>query len=171
MRIILLIFLFGLGPCALNAQNENLFNFKNSKEFANYLLNNGSYADAANEYERVLFMQPQNDSVRLNLIRSYRKSNQLNSAYNRFIDFYPNPIDKSVPLTYSQEFFSLLLLAQDYKGAYVFSSKSPQFSTAQQSNRKLGSLLLMQNWEKAQQEAEKGYATDQRLLALNEQAQ
>lgn len=57
---------------------QNLFDFKNSRAFADYLFATGRYDQAVNEYQRVLFMKPLDTASWLNLV----KSNQFSRAYH-----------------------------------------------------------------------------------------
>lgn len=53
-------------------QTGNLFDFKNSLTFANYLYENGDFLDAAHEYERIVFMDSASAEHKLRLISAYR---------------------------------------------------------------------------------------------------
>lgn len=90
--------------CCLNIvaqqNSENLYNEDNSLLFANYLFKSQQYDLAAFEYERVLFVRPQNDSIKLQLLNSYSLSGNRQQMINRAESLYtstslfPKPVAK-----------------------------------------------------------------------------
>lgn len=67
-----LIFLFLVNLFWNPAKAQNLFNADNSKKFARYLFSTHQYSLAANEYERILSINPNDTSALSNLIKTYR---------------------------------------------------------------------------------------------------
>jgi len=121
---ILLLFcllVFHYGKC------QNIFDFEHSLKFANYLYENKQFGYAAQEFDRLCFMQPSNDSLLLLKIRSVAKANQL----NRFA-FNLNHIQSSVTL--SEEYVFLLLRSKHFEESLDFIRKNSSFNLKTKSN-------------------------------------
>ncbi len=71
------------------AQAQNLYDIPRSKEFASYLFHSQQYSLAAIELERLIYLEPQNDSLRENLIRSYSFNKDFATAGKRIDAFFP----------------------------------------------------------------------------------
>lgn len=85
---ILLFFLILLSSKSIMAQN--LYDETNSRKYANYLFVAGEFKLASEEYERLNFMLPGNDTFQTRLIQSYRKISSYDLADLRLSKFYPN---------------------------------------------------------------------------------
>lgn len=108
MRLLPFLLLIGT---ALSGQ-QNLYDLENSKAFADYLLKSGQYESAVNEYERVLYMAPQDSASFLELMRAYRLSENNLGGLRRSISYFPT--QESMPRNFAVE-FSKLLLNLEYK--------------------------------------------------------
>jgi hypothetical protein len=73
--LILQIPLIGLSLGSVVAQ-ENIMDFSHSLKFARYLHSTRQYAFAAHEYERINFLWPNDSSVILELVQTYRLNHQ-----------------------------------------------------------------------------------------------
>lgn len=58
---------------------QNLFDSENAKKFAGYLQNTHQFELAANEYERILSVNPEDTGVYISLMESYRLGKDCNS--------------------------------------------------------------------------------------------
>ncbi|MBK8502180.1 MAG: hypothetical protein IPL46_08215 [Saprospiraceae bacterium] len=86
MRYILLSIYIAFGSLdPLSAQD--LFSYESSKKFANYLFTKGEFDFAADEYERLLFLFPDQDSLLVRLSQSYRKLEKYEAANQLFSQF------------------------------------------------------------------------------------
>lgn len=102
------IFLFFF--CLANhfqSQAQNIYNYENSLKFATYLYKTQQYNFAAKEYERLLFMRPENDTIKLQLMQIYRKANRFDFGIERSKTFYPEL--NLMPQAQALEFSKLLL--------------------------------------------------------------
>lgn len=171
-----LLLFFSLCCMVFNGQaqsdSSNIYSYQNSLSFADYLISSGNYADAATEYERLIFLNNIDEDLKYNLVLAYRKSNQLELAYKNYIRFFPDPVAKSVPLRFSQELYKTLLMARDFSGAYTFSQQSNSFSESEKRNNQLITLLLQKKWVEAESFAleNKGYELNNEMLAFSNQA-
>lgn len=78
-RIQILMFLLFI---QLTATAQNLFDLEHSMKFARYLYTTRQYNLAANEYQRVLSMQPGNPDAFSGLLKSYRLGNNCQGAFD-----------------------------------------------------------------------------------------
>lgn len=118
MRYLLPFFLFATQ--LLSAQN--LYDQSHSKEFALYLYRSGQYDLAAIEYERLLFLDPTNDSLRVDLIRCYSLEKEFDKASARIVAFGIPPTSLSAPIA---DLYSYNLISgQRYEQATAFMSVS-----------------------------------------------
>jgi hypothetical protein len=99
MRRICLVLLILVGT--LDA--HNLYDPEHSRVFAEYLLKSGQYNLASIEFERLQFLEPENDSLKASLIRSYTLGLSHDMAIRSIHRIFP---DKS---TLSQPFSSLFV--------------------------------------------------------------
>ncbi|MBN2349382.1 MAG: hypothetical protein JXJ22_11115 [Bacteroidales bacterium] len=73
LKLYLFIFFILTAFCGFS-QEMNLLNTENTESFAKYLLNTKQYKFAAQEYERLIFLNPQNINYKKELLLSYRNS-------------------------------------------------------------------------------------------------
>jgi hypothetical protein len=81
----------------LPVKGQNLFDAAHSKQFASFLFNTRQFNQAAIEYERILLYTP-DDSVKFELLRSYRLSGQKAFALQRLNALYPASSPMSLPI-------------------------------------------------------------------------
>lgn len=65
-----------------NNSAQNLFNAENSIKFARYLYSTQQYNLAANEYERILNILPNDTNVFISLLDTYRRGNICDQSFN-----------------------------------------------------------------------------------------
>lgn len=68
-----------------HVQSQDLFDYKNSKSFADYLYRTKRYDLSAREYQRILFLKPTDTSSWINLVRSYHFQQNFSQALS-FLD-------------------------------------------------------------------------------------
>lgn len=98
----------------LTAQDSvNLFDKKSTEKFAEYLMISKQYEFATIEYERLFFMSGNNDTVRYNLLKSYRLAGHPSVAIQRYNSIYP---DNQPPPNIAREICKSYLAEKDYPG-------------------------------------------------------
>lgn len=125
---------------------ENLFDARNSLRFANHLYRNGNYAFAAREYERVAFLMPDNDSVKIALMAAYRKAGQYQQAADWVQQQYrAAPLPQPIAWEYGK---NLVLMSS---GLQASKWLAQQRSLARQDSLHLALALALQHrqWKKA----------------------
>lgn len=141
--LVLLLLLFEF----INSSAQDLYNYDNSKKFAEYLSKSGQYELATREYERLIFMHSQNDSLKTSLLSMYRRSGKLDDALLRGKQLYPDITLMSSPS--AVEYSRSLLLKTDYKVAQGFWSINTQLSQPDKVILSATSEILQDNYKEA----------------------
>jgi tetratricopeptide (TPR) repeat protein len=116
MRFILIFILF-VNSSLCKAQT-NLYSLDNSLKFGEYLLQSGQYDYAIKEFERIVFMSPNDLESKLNLIKSYRLANKNEEGIVRSNELYAD--HKQMPEKQALEYSKLLLNIRDWNSAKIF---------------------------------------------------
>ena len=106
--------------------SQDLFSIENSKQFSEYLLKSGQFELASKELERLVFLEPKNDSLKLNLIKSYRLSKKIDLAISRTQQMYAEI--NNLPYPMAIEYSKLLMEKRDWKGSENFWNESKNIS-------------------------------------------
>jgi len=141
LLLFLLIFRF------IHSSAQDLYNYDNSRKFAEYLSKSGQYELATREFERLIFMLPQNDSLKTSLLTMYRRSGKLDDALIRGRQLYPNLSLMTSPS--AVEFSRILLLKNDYKTARNFWSSNTQLSQPDKVILQATSEILQDDYKEA----------------------
>lgn len=143
------LFLFLLFPCLVQGQEPQLFDQGHSQRFADHLFKSGQYEFAAREYERLLFLAPQNDTFQLQVLRAYRLSNQTERGLRRSLDFFPKPAH--MPWPFALEYTKLGLTARQFENTLTFLEESPVFPEADQKIVQSSIFLFTDRFQEARQ--------------------
>jgi tetratricopeptide (TPR) repeat protein len=106
--LILLLFIFQL----YQLKGQDLFSVSNSSAFADYLFTAGEYDLAANEYERIVFLDSTNLRAKMMLIKSYRMQGDYQKGIARVSSFFKDYSD--IPESIATETGRILLHDQQY---------------------------------------------------------
>ncbi|MFB0908345.1 MAG: hypothetical protein QMB03_08735, partial [Spirosomataceae bacterium] len=68
---------------------QDLYNYENSRRFGEYLLKSGQFELATKEYERLVFLNSSNDTLKLNLLKAYRLNEKFETGILRAQQLYP----------------------------------------------------------------------------------
>ena len=141
---VLLLFVFVIHTVGQN----NLYDCKNSKNFATYLFNTGQYELSKHELERINFFCDFDSTIQLMLLKSYRK---LNLFKQEELFYVTNGIENFDRLSgdFRDEYIRLLMTEKRYGEVQKILDERKTFS--QQYEYRLGTELLLKNWEKAYQ--------------------
>ncbi|MFD2523454.1 tetratricopeptide repeat protein [Emticicia soli] len=163
LLLLLIVFPF------INSSAQDLYNYDNSKKFAEYLSKSGQYEIATREYERLIFMLPQNDSLKTSLLSMYRRSGKLDQALLRGRQLYPDITMMSSPSAI--EYSRSLLLKDDYKLAKEFWATNTQLSEPDKIILSATSEILQDHYKAANEilevlkDEDHKLATDYKTLA------
>lgn len=132
------------------ATAQNLYDFSNSRLFAEYLFKTQQYNLAAQEFERLLFVAPQNDTLKVSLIASYRKAKNFSRALTRVTEMYHNTA--VLPNSLAQEYSRLLLQTNSFTQAKSFLTDNLTIPKNEKSIMLLHAALLSNQWKTASQQ-------------------
>lgn len=146
---------------------QNIYDGNHSREFAGYLMQTRQYQLANSEWERVLFFSPNDTLARLNLLRSYRLSENPAAAWQKLNSWYPSG---SFSRSFSMEAIQLSLMLENYNAFSTVLNRSNELTSSEKSNFSLGARMLQGDWinepSKKRVSSYELAATDPRLLDL-----
>lgn len=155
-----------LSSGTITAQGKDLFNYKNSLEFAQFLNFKGDHSLAIPEWERLNLMVPGVDSLKIQLLHSYRMAGQWQNGRERFFQFYPGSKAYSAPIEISRELNHMLFLQKDFGGLSSFLSKHQQFDASYREPLLIALALRAGNMEEAHMRMAEIKIEDQALQKL-----
>jgi len=126
------------------SQAQDIYTLNKSKEFASYLFKSGQYELSASEYERLLFLEKSNDSLKLALVNSYFNNGELERAVKRTENLYPTLGQFTHPM--SELYLQMLILGKQFDKFDQKSDKLP-ISQDRRSIYELHREILAGNWE------------------------
>ena len=131
---------------SISRTSQNLFNYENSKKYAQYLEISGQYLSASNEYQRILLMQPNDVKVLNSLNYCFIMLKQPQKGINTLNILYPDY--SLMPKQTKTEFAKLQLLDENYEMALNF-SKTNITNKKDQDYIYLYSLIFTSQWDEA----------------------
>ncbi len=148
--VLLSSIVFVFFACALTnqmqAQERDLFDRKHTEQFTQYLTKTGQYDYAAQELERLLFLDPQNDSLKVQLLANYRLGRNLHTGLSRAEDFLKGGMPV---LPVRKEYVKLLALNSQERKVYTFLAlEGIEICEREQGAMQMASLL--QDWKSMQ---------------------
>lgn len=158
---LLILFIF-IG--STNVFSQDLYNFENTKKFAEYLAKSGQYDLATREFERLTFMSPENDTLKTSLLSMYRRSGKYDEALIRGKQLYPQLTSMSA--SSAVEYSRTLLLKSDYATAKSFWEINSKLSSANKTILSATSYILQDNYKSAN-EILKAVKPEEHKLATN----
>jgi hypothetical protein len=131
---------------------QDLYDYAHSRAYARYLAQSKQYKLAAEEYERLIFLRPENDSLRADLLRIYRLGDTPKEGLDKWTKWQQIRPIKS-PLIYTE--YSKLLLRGGFPGeARTLVVTSGMFDSAQVRRTVLYAHMLEQKWPDARRSLE-----------------
>jgi tetratricopeptide (TPR) repeat protein len=126
---------------------QDIYDFKHSLRYADYLFDSGDYELATKEYERALFQQ---DTlwVRQRLTVAYRRAGQYTKGLQKIEKMYAA---RPLSVFFIEEKIKLLLLSRQFTTVDSLIQNSDSLNLHQQANWRLKSQLLAKNFTAAQQ--------------------
>jgi len=128
--------------------SQNIFDSLHTAQYASYLFNNQQYNLAITEYERLVFLSPNNEQAKLQLIKSYRKTEQFGNGINR-LDLFQANENFVMTNDFSNEYVKLLLLDKQNLKAEYFIRQSNILNQTQKNEYTLSVFLLDRNYSKS----------------------
>lgn len=141
-----ILLLFSLILISKNNFSQNLFDIKNSLEYANYLQTSGQYQLATEEFERVLFFYPKTDSLITKLFYNKRKSGDALGVINFTNKTYYN--SDSINTSVFIEYIKSLIQIKPQEALNVI-NKNTKLDTEQRIILQSYSYTSMYMWNEA----------------------
>ena len=91
------------------SRSQNLYDLDHSRRYAEFLFSSKQHALAAEEYERLVFLDYSNEGYKYNLIKAYRLSEDYSKGISRIYSFYTGSF-LTMPQNLAKEFLKLELL-------------------------------------------------------------
>jgi hypothetical protein len=136
-----------------NLRAQNLFDATNSFQFAQYLQQGGQFNLAAIEFERLVFMLPEKDSLKVNLLDCYLLDRNFEAVHRRALQFQPQNNDaRSIFHSYAS---FALLSNQQYETATLFLNSQNSLTDSGKYYYQAWSLILQDQYKEAQTIVEK----------------
>ncbi len=136
-------FLIG-ATAALPAQD--LFNYSNSLQYAKYLMRSGNYEQAGWEYQRLVYLQPQNDTFKIQLLKSYRLGQAYDAVEQQWQSWRQTT---TLRPEIHEEYAKSLLFSGRAQEAIVFAATPGMLTEPAASQMAFYSHVLLQNWSEA----------------------
>lgn len=133
--------IFLLSLVTINSQN--LLDYPNSLKYASYLFQTKQFELSSIEYERVVFLEPNDTLAKLNLIRSYRYSKDFITAQDRILKFFPDGLN-NLHEEFSKEYLKIMLCGNQLEKAFNFLNENIVLNKISKAEYQLG-ILIMQN--------------------------
>jgi len=142
------IFIFILILTANGMIAQNLYDDDHSVKYGKYLLESGKYSLASEEFERSLFLNPDNDTVKYLLIRSYLLGNQFSLVTERIDTLFQSR--EMMPRLFAIEYTRSLIKKELNFNAEQFINLNRNFSVEDRYYLRLSNQLMGYEWDKAQ---------------------
>jgi hypothetical protein len=135
------------------AFGQNLYDASHSRTYAAHLMRSSQYGLAAEEYQRLHFFQPDNDTFRVQLLRAYRLGGQGIRGIDTWRDWQPDGLlSVSTSPRVNSAYLSLLLTNDRLTDALQLSALPNALDPAAARKARLYAHLLRQQWADAQTE-------------------
>lgn len=121
--IIFILFVISPGFC----NSQDIYNMEQSEKYAGYLFSSQQYELAAEEFERLVYLDGNNTDYKDKLIKSYRLSGDLNKGLNRINSFYGISIN-TMPPALAKEYIRFNILSDSIIAVESFISSSNTLS-------------------------------------------
>jgi hypothetical protein len=123
--------------------SQNIYDDAHSREFAQYLMQTLQFQLAVAEWERILFLNPDDTLARLNQLKSLRLSQKPAEGNEKLNRWYPSG---SLTRSFSLEAIQLTLVQSDFGSFKTVLGRSPGLSAVEKFNFELGAWLLEGKW-------------------------
>src|SRR6218665_1289259 len=106
---------FCLTSLSFNVFSQDLYTYENSKKFGEYLLKSGQFDLATKEYERLVFLNKTDDTLKLSLMKAYRLAGKFDTGILRTQQLFPETAE--MPYPHALEYSKTLMSKRDFKEA------------------------------------------------------
>lgn len=132
----------------ISVNSQDIHDLEHSKQFAEYLLKTNQFNQAAEEFERILFMDPLNDDVKLYLIKSYRLASESSKALQKINTLYPIP-ETDFTEDLAKEYVRNVFQENKLSDVEDFISKDVNLTPGFKNETEVVLFLLKKDWDSA----------------------
>ena len=127
--------------------SQDFYDHDNSLKFGEYLYNTNQYGLAIREFERCVFLKPDDRESFLYLFKIHRKANAFDQAIDCYKRYSGNLDFKKMDTIFGSEYFKLLIQNGKFQDAEYFVKENPLFKDDH--NLRLSTILLRKDWKGA----------------------
>ncbi len=133
---------------SFNLYSQDFYDHTNSYKFGEYLYNSNQFGLAVREFERCVFLKPNDRESFLYLFKIYRKTNAFDQAIASYQHYSGNLYFDQMDIDFGTEYFKLLVENRKYGDAFSFLKSNTSFND--KSDFKFATILLNKNWVEAE---------------------
>ena len=127
------------------AQGQDLYDFDHSKLYARHLMRSKKFDLAADEYQRLVFTAPKNDTFRIQLLKAYRLGHNGAPGISQWQLWRLN--NDVLSQAVNEEYAKILLTSGKESDAIIFAATPENLSFPANSQIALYGYALLQDWE------------------------
>lgn len=145
LALLMLLVLFPLKE----SRGQDIYDYNHSLVYGKFLINTRQFNLATEEFERLLFMNPFNDTLKQELVHAYLLGQKYQTLLQRADSLYANPaqLPRPVALDYSR---AMVLNGPTFR-VNDFLQQNPNLSHQEKLFLKLNSQLLSYQWNEAEE--------------------
>lgn len=170
-NLVFTCFLYSAFFHPLKAQENDLYSPKNSVRFADYLVKTKQYKIAIWELERIDFMNPGIDSVRLRLIKAIRFDGDYPLGIKKLSNYFSEEPSLLSDFDFSREYVRLVFHNGQYRDMENFLVQNRSLPRDYVVNLTTGSYLLQSQWTRAREYANTNDGVAAPLLQVLDEAE
>ncbi len=130
------------------ASGQDIYDLEHSKVYADFLFSSNQFKLAAEEYERLVFMDPKNPDYKIKLTSSYRKAANYSYGIKRVYELSGGEINK-IDKGLSIEYLTMLIYTDSLDKANGFLKSNAVIGRDNNLVFRSCNLLLSQNYKEA----------------------
>jgi hypothetical protein len=161
------IFCLLLLMCSLKIKAQDLYDPGHTKRFAYYLFKTKQYDLAAQEYERAVFLDTTDLSLKTYLVQSYRFSGNFNKGIESVKHLYKQNL-AVMPYPVAIEYIKLNFLKDDLVSLSQYLSVNKTVPDTEKNNYLLGAMLLSKDWGHALLFVQRNTGINPKLVSVTE---
>ena len=129
-----------------NSYSQDIYNYENSLKYAEFLYKTKQYSNAAEEYERLIFLKSDSTTYKIKLVNCFILNQNYQKGIDRINLLYPN---NQFPEKVSAKYSDLLILNSDINKLSDFLSNPNKLNYEKQKESGLSLFLLKSDWMKS----------------------
>ena len=129
------------------ADAQDLFDYNSTLKYAQYLMRGGNYEQAGLEYQRLVFLKPENDTFKTQLLRAYRLGNDFDLGIKQWQ--YWKAANTVLHPSIQNEYAKTLIFAGKAPEAIVLAATPGMLQEPTDRQIQLYGYLLLQDWTNA----------------------